>query len=49
MQESYNTSDDPSGRVCILNKMENVNINVFNIIARINEQKTLIKTCFMRM
>ena len=32
-----NTFDDPFGRICVSNKMENVNINVFNMMTRINE------------
>ena len=37
------TTDDPSCRNCVPDKTENININVFNMITRINESKTLIK------
>ena len=43
---SCNTFDDPSGRICIPNKMDNANINVFNMITRINELKTLTKDIY---
>ena len=33
----YNTIDDPSGKICLQNKTENVNISVFNVITRTNE------------
>ena len=39
---SCNTLDDLSGRSCAPNKMEDVNLNVFSMIA-INELKTLTK------
>ena len=29
--ESCNTLDDPSGRICTPNKTENLNLNAFNI------------------
>ena len=32
-----NTFDDLSNRVCVSNKTKNLNLNVFNIITRINE------------
>ena len=38
--ESCNTL---SNRVCILNKTEDLNLDVFNIITRISESKTLTK------
>ena len=38
---SCNASDDPSSRICVSNKTENVNINDFNVITRINESKSL--------
>ena len=34
---SCNTLEDPSDRICVSNKTENVNLNVFNMITRINE------------
>ena len=38
---SCNTFDDPSARICVPNKKEIVDINVFNMIKRINESKIL--------
>ena len=38
-----NTLDDPSGRIFVLNKTENVNINLSDMMTRINELKTLAK------
>ena len=32
-----NTFDDLSNRVCVSNETENLDLNVFNIITRINE------------
>ena len=40
---SCNNFDYPFGRICVPNKMENININVFNMITRTNESKTLTK------
>ena len=34
-----NTLDDASGGICVLNKIEDVNLNVFNMVARIINQK----------
>ena len=34
---SCNTIDDLSNRICDPNKTQNVNLNVFNLITRINE------------
>ena len=39
--ESYNTLNDLSNRVCVLNKTEDLNIRVFNMITGINVSKTL--------
>ena len=38
-----NTLDDPSGEICVANNAEDINLNVFNMIIRINESKTLTK------
>ena len=35
--------DDLSSRLCVTNKTEDKNLNVFNIITGINESKTLVK------
>ena len=40
---SYNTLNDLSTKVCVLNKTEDLNLSVFNMIPRINELKTLAK------
>ena len=40
---SCNTPDDLSSKTCVLNKTEVVNVNVFNMITRINESRTLTK------
>ena len=40
---SCNTLNDFSKKVCIPNKAEDLNLNVFNIITGINETKTLTK------
>ena len=36
---SCNTLNDLSNKVCVLNKTEDLNLSVFNIITRINEKK----------
>ena len=41
--ESCNTLDNFSSWLCVWNKKEGVNLNVFNTITRINESKTLTK------
>ena len=41
---SFNTFDDPSGRICVPNKTEDINLNVFNMVTRINKPKLLKKT-----
>ena len=40
---SCNTPDEPSSRMRIANKTEDMNLSVFNIITKKNEPKTLIK------
>ena len=40
---SCNTLDDPSGRICVANKAEDIGINVFIMKTRINESKTYIR------
>ena len=40
---SRNTPDDLSSRICIPNKTQDVSLNVFNMITRINDSKALIK------
>ena len=34
--------DDPSGRICVPNKTDDINLNVFNMITRTNESKTFL-------
>ena len=41
--ESCNTINDLSNKVCVLNETEDLNLKVFNMIAGINESKTLTK------
>ena len=41
--ENYNNLDEPSSRVYVPNKTEDLNLHVFNTIIRINEFKKLIK------
>ena len=36
-------------RICVLNKSEDVNLNVYNMITRINESKTLTKHVFVNV
>ena len=40
---SCNTIDDPFGRICVPNKIEDINLKLFNMINGINESKTLSK------
>ena len=40
---SCNTCNNISVKLCVPNKTEDVNLNVFNLITRTNESKTLIK------
>ena len=40
---SCNTLEDPFGRICIPNKIKNLNLEVLNIIKGINESRTLAK------
>ena len=40
---SCNTLDEVSGRECVLNETEYLNLNVFNMITGINESRTLPK------
>ena len=41
--ESINIHDDPLGKIYIVNKIDDVNLIVCNIVTRINESKTLTK------
>ena len=40
---SCNTLNDSSNKVCVPNKIEDLNLSVFNMITGINESKTLTK------
>ena len=42
---SCDTAEYPFGRICVPNKLENLNLKVFNMIKQINENelKTIIK------
>ena len=41
--ESCNTLNDLSNKVCVPNKIEDLNLSVFNLITGINESKILTK------
>ena len=41
--QSCNTLNDLSSKVCVPNKTEYLNLNVFNLIAGVNELKILTK------
>ena len=43
--ESCNTVDDPFGRICVPNEMEDTNFKTFNMIKRIYESETFL-FCF---
>ena len=43
MLESFNTLNDLSNKVYVLNKTEDLDLSVFNLITGINESKTLTK------
>ena len=36
---SFNTLDDPSSKICVSNKANDVNLNVFDMTARTNQLK----------
>ena len=40
---SCNTVEDPSGRICVPNKMEDLNLKVLNMINGINQLKVIAK------
>ena len=40
---SCNAFYDLSGKICVPNKTKDVNVKVLNMIARINESKTLVR------
>ena len=44
---SCNTLKDLSNRVCVASKTKDLNINVFNMITRINESKILRKKTYI--
>ena len=41
--ETFNTAEDSLGRTCVSNKVEGVNLKVFNMVKWINESKTFAK------
>ena len=43
---SCNTLNDLSNKVCVPNKIEDLNLSVFNMITRINELKVLAKQIY---
>ena len=40
---SWNSLDDSFAKICVSNKTKDVNVKVFNIITKLNEEKTLLK------
>ena len=44
---SYNAADDLSKKICVPSKTNDVNVKAFNVITRIIEAKTIVKTYFM--
>ena len=42
---SCNSVEDPFGKICVPNKIEEVNLNVFNMVKEITESKTLKCKC----
>ena len=40
---SWNAVDDPYCRICVLTKIKDVNLSVFNVLTRINELKALTR------
>ena len=40
---SCNTIDDPYARVCVPNKVKNMNVTLFNLISRVNETRFLVQ------
>lgn len=41
--QSCKTLDNPSDKVCAIDKSEIANVNVFNLVTRINESKAFTK------
>ena len=41
--EICNTIDDPYARVCVRNKVKNMNVKVFNLMSWVNETKPLVQ------
>ena len=39
----FNILNDPSNKICVPNKTENVNLSVFSMITRVNESKLLAR------
>ena len=39
----FTTIDDPYGGICVVNKVKNRNIEVFNLISRVNETKFFVQ------
>ena len=37
----FNTLNNPFERICVPNKIEDVNLSIFNMITKINKSKTL--------
>ena len=41
---SYNTINDPYARVCVLNKVKNMDVKVFNLMSGINKTRFLVQS-----
>ena len=41
--KSCNTIDDPYSRICIPNKVKNMNVKVFNSTSQVNETRFLVQ------
>ena len=44
---SCTTIDDPYARICVPNKVKNMNVKVFNLISRVNETRFLVQHEFL--
>lgn len=40
---SFNATDDPYPRICVLNKVKDINVKVLTLISRVNEMKFLVQ------
>ena len=40
---SYNTANDPYARVCVPNKVKNMNVTVFNLMTDVDETRFIVQ------